>query len=275
MVGISIRGRLGNQMFQYAFIRALGIHSNNLFFVCCPHDKFLLNRYFNLGGSIQYGLALTAGRVINFLVAKTGLKVKAQSFSLLESQPDLDNLSNFTIYHGFFQTNKYYSQFADRLNNEFRIRKKYRNSFKAKYPVINKEKVLVLHLRRGDYKQFYIEDLNDQDFRLPLNYYLKCLDRLDDLDTYRVYIIGDEIDVGENKLPCEVSIEKNDMIVDFQLMMAADTLIISNSTFAWWAAMLNKKENKVVYAPKYWVGFKQKLEYPKEIMMPDWHWIDV
>lgn len=117
--------------------------------------------------------------------------------------------------------------------------------------------------------------MQDKDFRLPLNYYLKSLEKIPNLHEYLIYVIGDESDVEVGELPGNISIENNDMIVDFQLMMAADTLVILNSTFAWWAAMLNKKESKTVYAPKFWVGFKQKIEYPKGIMTPNWHWIDV
>lgn len=275
MVGVEIKGRLGNQMFQYAFIKALSIRSGKVFFLYCPiHNQLLLDKYFEVGRSIRYILAVYIGRLLNFLLAKTILKFRSESFSLYEDQPELDKLSDFTIYRGFFQTNKYYSHFTNK-NRDFKIRQKYRQRFQERYPDISKQKILVLHMRRGDYKQFYIEDLKDQDFRLPLDYYLKCLDSIDDLNTYHVYIVGDEIDIKENELPCEVSIEKNDMITDFQLMMEANALIISNSSFAWWAAILNKKENKAVYAPKYWVGFKQKIEYPKGIMTPNWNWIEV
>ena len=271
-----MKGRLGNQMFQYAFARALSMRLNTLFFITCsPSNELLLGKYFNLGRSIQYTLAVGFGRVVNFLLSKANIKIKVQNFSLNEDQPDLESLSNFTVYDGFFQTDKYYSQSMCYLSKDFKVKRKYRKQFREKYYNLSEKKVLVLHLRRGDYKQFYIEDLKDQDFRLPLDYYLDCLNRVSNLCNYQVYIIGDEIDVKENELPCKISIEKNEMIIDFQLMMEADTLIISNSSFAWWAAMLNKKQNRMVYAPKYWVGFKQGIEYPRGVMTPNWCWIDV
>ena len=276
MIGITIKGRLGNQMFQYAFIRALSIRFNSLFFMLCSSsDELMLGKYFNVGRNIQYILAVRFGKLLNFLLVRVNLRIKYENFELNRNQPDLDVLSDFTIYHGFFQTDKYYNQFISRLIEDFKVKRKYRRQFKKRYSNLSEKKILVLHLRRGDYKQFYIEDLKDQDFRLPLDYYLDCLHRIDNLDGYHVYVIGDEINIREDELPCEISIEKNEMIIDFQLMMEADTLIISNSSFAWWAAMLNKKQDKTIYAPKYWVGFKQKIEYPKGIMTPNWHWIDV
>ena len=51
--------------------------------------------------------------------------------------------------------------------------------------------------------------------------------------------------------------------------------IISNSTFSWWGVFLNKKDNLLVYAPKYWLGYTNKKEYPNGIMCNKWKWINV
>jgi|SRR5690606_1802039 len=41
----------------------------------------------------------------------------------------------------------------------------------------------------------------------------------------------------------------------------AKALIISNSSFAWWAANLNPKK-PLVLVPNFWLGFKIKKEFP-------------
>jgi hypothetical protein len=38
----------------------------------------------------------------------------------------------------------------------------------------------------------------------------------------------------------------------FELMRACRAFVIPNSSFAWWAAWLNRDQNKIVVAPKAW-----------------------
>jgi hypothetical protein len=58
-------------------------------------------------------------------------------------------------------------------------------------------------------------------------------------------------------------------------MINADKLIISNSSFAWWGTYLNKK-NAEVFAPRYWLGFKIRKEYPVGIFNSlNWNLVEV
>ena len=77
-----------------------------------------------------------------------------------------------------------------------------------------------------------------------------------DDDTYQYFIFSDDINwckqvFGENELI--EYIEGNDQYVDLHLMTLCDHNIIANSTFSWWGAWLNKKEN-IVISPKKWFG---------------------
>ena len=65
---------------------------------------------------------------------------------------------------------------------------------------------------------------------------------------------------------------QGDAISDFIQLMTSSYLIISNSSFAWWAAFLNVHENPIIIAPKNWVGYHVNLEYPKGIMNQSFLW---
>ncbi len=50
-------------------------------------------------------------------------------------------------------------------------------------------------------------------------------------------------------------------------------MCLSNGTFCWWAACLNRKKNKKVYAPKYGLEFKVEKECPIAILPKVWNLI--
>ena len=57
---------------------------------------------------------------------------------------------------------------------------------------------------------------------------------------------------------------------DFQILKNADIVIAANSTYSFWASLLNKKA-KLVFLPNYWLGFHVKSIEPKYIfnLLPD------
>jgi len=102
---------------------------------------------------------------------------------------------------------------------------------------------------------------------LPESFYLNALKQIPDLQDYVIILVTDDAQNAAHKLPAlnNKIIISDTEIMDLQLLMNADKLIVSNSSFAWWGAYLNKK-NAAVFAPEYWLGFKVGRELPNAVI---------
>ena len=154
---------------------------------------------------------------------------------------------------------------------------------------VNKSDIEILnqttmHLRRGDYVQ------KGKGWSLTKKYYLDSLKLIDPNKLYPVLMISDdpfatdsftlylkELGYSVLNLPYDKdydNIEKNidylkdyhgwpsaavsNLIRDFKILTQSKNLIMSNSSFSWWAASLgdyiyNNEQRKVVY-PDGWIG---------------------
>jgi hypothetical protein len=268
MVGVKFNGRLGNQLFQYFFLLYLKSRdSSKIYFFPNPHHAYLA-RYFDLG--VYHNLTL--GSKLYSIFARMLPKVFSFRDIYLQNffGPREHHPENFTIYNGFFQSDFYIRHLPETARPE--IRKAYRDEFEEKFGAVFKScKTVVVHIRRTDYLSY-----GKRDISLPIDYFKRQLDSIENLDSYQVFFVSDDMDFVKSAFPARRNFvfSSNSEIIDFQLIHHADVAIISNSTFAWWAAYLSKKQNFVI-APKNWFGFRIGREHPKGIMTDRFVWRDV
>ncbi|RZK12976.1 MAG: hypothetical protein EOO46_01030, partial [Flavobacterium sp.] len=174
---------------------------------------------------------------------------------------------NWKFYYGYFQSEQYFKEIADNIRDYFRIKSIYTKAFWQKYGYLFSQKVLAIHIRLGDYLTWGNEAMGGENMTLPDAYFQNALGMIPNIQDYTVLVITDDIENASHKMQWlqGKKIISDTEIMDFQLLMHADKLIISNSSFAWWAAYLNVK-NAETFAPEYWLGFKVNTEIPNNVI---------
>ena len=290
---MSLHCQMGNQMFQYAF--ALGLRGIVLPF-CSTYEYPFKLHYFKVNPLLRiiYRHKWTTRqyrrickKLIHDKVTDEDGKVMVYNPYPLRGLPfkKRENASAQAIggecikvghyYEGFFQSEEYFKHCIPTVLRAFTIRKPYCEQFEQKYGnFFRKHKVVAVHLRRNDYTEVEFEGLGGKDVSLPIEYYHKALLLIPDIDQYEVLFVSDDIESVRRDFegPANYHFESNSPIVDFQIIQHADIAIISNSTFAWWAAYLGEHER--VVAPKYWIGHKVKKIFPIGIETNQFEWIE-
>ncbi len=274
MVGINIQCRLGNQLFQYAFIKALSEKFDTSFYLNEKIEPLIAADYFEFEGYSPFKNAIN-----KFLLKiESGTLFKSMGARDVNEYNDIlkASLTNKTVYNGYFQSEIYFKNITDKMPGYVRVKKEHVNRFEAAYGnTFAANSTIAIHIRRGDYLQmsnWWAENFGGYDLSLPLSYYANCLQQIENYRDYKIIFISYDIEFVRSAfshLP-NAEFSDNDMIIDFQIIKNSDISIISNSSFAWWAAYLNPNPEKKIFCPQYWLGFKIQKEYPENIIPLNW-----
>ena len=137
-----------------------------------------------------------------------------------------------------------------------------------------------IHVRRGDY--WTIRDKLSHPQRgwvLPRSYYEHACDALRVDDFAVVLLISDaspdELCDEFSFLKRRVALQSRSAAVDFALLAQAGACVLANSTFSWWAGMLNTTARGSIAAPQFFLGWWQKVWIPVGLRVDGWQWINV
>jgi hypothetical protein len=267
-------GRMGNQMFQYACAKCM----EEVYGYTCSLDDLSKLGYFELQPGERFKNAWK--QKLFFHVAKRlyGMEVHNLDFDDMTSDYTqwLSHRERPSMIWGYFQSARYFSQISVRIHEYFRVKEVYQTRFKdfLRNNNLQPGSYNAVHLRRSDYKGFVVKGLSGDDFTLPEIYYEKAMSFL---NTDRpLIVVSDDPEYCREKFSTVsgVIISAEDAITDFQLLSHAADLVTSNSTFAWWAAWLNRQGGRI-YCPKYFLGFKEQKEVPLNIYPESWKQIAI
>ena len=257
--GLGNEGRLGNQMFQYAFMRGMSKKHGYDFMI--PDAN--ANRFDNYGLFECFELE--------------GCKTGEGSYPTLEcrdtafNQKFLDECTDNTNYSGVFQTEKYFANATEELRKDFTFHKEILDP--CQEFIDNVGDVIFLHVRRGNSnlvgkrgEKWSYQLLQDYHPLMKKEYYLEALSHFD--ESKKVIVLSDTIDWCKEQdwlqddrfLFSDSSYEIFDdgasvPYIDLCLMSLCSGGIIANSSMSWWGAWLQNDRGKVV-APHPWYGEK-------------------
>lgn len=246
-------GRLGNQLFQYNFIKSIQkkrpivlFGFKSLKYFCNEPNIFFINNFFS-NILIKY----------RYLIIKTLKKTKIFNIIYENKEKKILNinglLNNFTLVDGFFASPLLVDKKAFiKINTNFHSKIDFQNAF-------------FVHIRLGDFN-FWPSKKNSA--VIDINWYIKCIKLIKKKFKSPIfYLFSDEIKKIKNKFilkQCQL-IQLNE-VETFKFMTNCKGGVLSASTFGWWAAYFSTHfKNKQTYfiAPKYWAGHKIKKYYPE------------
>lgn len=283
-----MHGRLGNQMFQYAFAKKIQknrtddisiyfgrVNKNNAqdgwkddlanFHVdnyIVEKNKTFLFTHMSLKQKILLFEYVAKCKLIKNIDDLIAFQVKAQ--------PELNSNGLYWIRNGYFEPVEskeknvfvcghfehysLYEGMEEELQKQFIPKSLPRKENKYLYNVINSTESVCISVRRGD---FLSADNKNIYYVCNKAYFDRAIQKIRLLVPNATLIFfSDDIEWVKENCKYDGNIyyetEGNDVCEKIRLMSSCKHFIISNSTFSWWVQYLSSNKNKIVISPCIW-----------------------
>lgn len=304
MIAVQLKGRLGNQMFQFAVGFALSRRLRcRLIFSGTTISRrlgiigslFLNNNdlgNIKMGGLLKdaYGIgpSLSTGRIIELS------QVTLKSCLFKEYSPSRDilpcghsyeifdksvrNLSSYTWLNGWFQSDQYFQGYEREIMEIFSPRQSHlpildRTLQEMK---ISSRPTIGMHIRRGDYLKINNPIASpDVGWFIGREYYENAIKLIGCGYNYAIFS-DDPAWAAKTFRHLKPSVSMgNYPVVDMFALSQCEQIITSNSSFSWWAGWLGLWNGSKVYAPNYHLGWRQRVWIPGGIETVGFTYLDV
>lgn len=251
MIIVRIVGGLGNQMFQYAYAKALQQKGFNVQIDISKFKTYKLHGGYHLD---KFNIDLkTSGSLSTFLSLIKIKKNRKEKILLFDE--NLLNLSGNEFVKGYFQTERYFSNIRAVLLKQFAIKENLSDStIQYTKDIKNQKESCSIHIRRGDY--ISDQEANNIHGTCDLEYYQKAIAHIKTkFNKTHFYIFSDDISWTKKNLNIDNATYIDHKTIpheDIYLMSLCDNNITANSSFSWWGAWLNQNSDKTIIAPKKW-----------------------
>lgn len=270
MIFVRIWEGLGNQLFQYAYARALSLKTSQKVFLDVREtgklsiDAGRVFRKYSLENfKIKLPVCTNIERFYPHLCDKKGILFNIHKIvmrylfffryykeSEVRYHEELLRPKGNWYLQGWFQNIHYFEEYENIIRKELTPKKKIKITKELKDILKEKETVSV-HIRRGDYQR--------NNSILPLKYYENAMKHMQTLINSPFWII-----FSDDLVWCKKNMDfgnqvyyigEKEQLQDFEellVMSRCKNHIIANSTFSWWGAWLNQRKEKIVIGPEQW-----------------------
>ena len=279
---IKIQWWLWNQMFQYAFIKALSLRNKcdfrldisdyRTYFRPYELEIFDIEKKYAPNKDLPfYERIKTKNRyfayINNVFLKPFFYKLNKRHFKENEQLFEANFLSKKDWYfEWYFQNEQYFKDFEWDIKRDFTFVKSLSNKNTDLLNSVEWKNTVSVHIRRWDYLK--LKNIYNICW---LDYYNNAIKYISEKVKNPIFIFfSDDIKrVKENfKWENYHFIDRNNeenSRQDMALMSKCKHNIIANSSFSWWWARLNNNKNKIIIAPKYrWTIVN------KDIVPEDW-----
>ncbi len=287
MIVARIRGRLGNQMFQYAMARTLALERDAELRLDLTHFKFekyqcrlgAFNTVWKEATLAEIGATVLESHALRAAARGVGVdpcpieQKASRSIPRLSGRPyirerpkligydedaagQVSRVGNDAYLDGFWQSERWFAARKAQIINELSLKGRPSAEFDEWAKLMEGDGTVAVHVRRGDY----------QSDRATASVYGVC-DRAyyeraetavrESVPDPQFFVFSDDPDWADKnlKLSSGFSVVRSRGLQEYEemhLMGRCAHNVISNSTFGWWGAYLNPNPNKTVVAPASW-----------------------
>lgn len=272
---VNIVGGLGNQLFQYLFGRTLAnISGHTMVFDISDfqryrlHDGLTIDKYFDVDLPVASGMQLEQapwycrsrlGKRFASRLSSHGLPLQIETDYTFNLRHQRVVPPTARYFLGYWQSQAYLADELAAAKKSLRFKEEIR--FEAARAAdranITFDRAAAIHVRRGDY---VTAPPRAPHYALPLGFYFRAMDMLaTEKGITKFYVFSDDIEWAKSNFPARYDLHFIDNSVsssagvDMCLMTRFSDMVISNSTFGWWAAALRGREEGLVLYPQQWV----------------------
>ena len=262
-LSIELKGGFGNQLFQFSTVLAAALQSEACFRLSYAKGS----RNFSLG---PLGLSLGTRYFPTISDGKLEIKKVARSY-IFRAKEFREQSFNFgpipvftenTQLHGYFQSFKYFDH----------IRLELADWIISHLPEVTYGYIpeFMIHVRLGDIAR----NQHFRDFHgvVSSGYFIRAIESFE-VGESTICAITDDLEMFPREhrdliknFP-QIQVSSGSLLSDFTLLTKSKRLVISNSTFSWWAAYLSSAS---VVAPRQWFANSDQTIRPENFYPDNW-----